>query len=174
MNIKRMKRIVFGILLETLGKWSPVSSRPFGKTSRDFRYLCAKNIVNEIGTNALIEKGAILGSGVILKNNASVGINCIIPSGVTIEGDNMMGPDCRFFTVNHKYNKKKMKCEGNTDRDPIIIKSHSWLGTRCIILPGVTIGKGSIIGAGSVVTKDVPDYHLAAGNPAEIKKDLRE
>lgn len=56
---------------------------------------------------------------------------------------------------------------------PIVLKNHSWIGARCIILKGVTIGEGSIVGAGSVVTHDVPDWVMVAGNPAVIKKNLR-
>lgn len=51
---------------------------------------------------------------------------------------------------------------------PIIIEDEVWIGAKCIITKGVTIGKGAIIGAGSVVTKDVPPYTLAAGNPARL------
>ena len=56
---------------------------------------------------------------------------------------------------------------------PIHIKNNAWIGTRSIILKGVTIGEGAVVAAGSVVTKDVPDYTLVAGNPAEIKKKLK-
>ena len=55
----------------------------------------------------------------------------------------------------------------------VIIKDNAWIGEMVCIMPGVTIGRGSIIGANSVVTHDVPDYCVAAGNPARIIKDLR-
>ena len=54
----------------------------------------------------------------------------------------------------------------------IVIGEDCWLGGNVIVLPGVTIGKGSTIGAGSVVTKDVPDYCVAAGNPARVLKKI--
>ena len=53
---------------------------------------------------------------------------------------------------------------------PIIIKEGSWIGERCCILSGVSIGKKCIIGSGSVVTKSIPDYSIAAGNPAKVIK----
>ena len=56
----------------------------------------------------------------------------------------------------------------------IIIKNHAWIGFNCIILKGVTIGEGAIVGAGSVVTKDVPDWTIVAGNPAKIVKEIPE
>lgn len=60
---------------------------------------------------------------------------------------------------------------------PVVIESDSWIGARAIILPGVRIGRGAVVGAGSVVTKDVPSYSIVAGNPAKIigprSNDLR-
>jgi Acetyltransferase (isoleucine patch superfamily) len=53
---------------------------------------------------------------------------------------------------------------------PVVIKDKVWIGFNCIILKGVTIGEGAVVGAGSVVTKDVPDYAVVAGNPAKIIK----
>lgn len=55
---------------------------------------------------------------------------------------------------------------------PIAIKNDAWIGMNCIILKGVTIGEGAIVGAGSVVTKNVPPWTLAAGNPARVIKEL--
>lgn len=62
---------------------------------------------------------------------------------------------------------------GVPELSPIVIEDEVWIGARCIIVKGVTIGKGSIIGAGSVVTKNVPPYSLAAGNPAKIIKTVK-
>lgn len=57
---------------------------------------------------------------------------------------------------------------------PIIIKDDAWIGMNTIILKGVTIGRGSVVGAGSVVTKDVPDWTVVAGNPAVVVKQIKE
>ena len=56
---------------------------------------------------------------------------------------------------------------------PILIKNNVWIGMNVIILKGVTIGEGAIVAAGSVVTKDVPDWTLVGGNPAKIIKNLK-
>jgi acetyltransferase-like isoleucine patch superfamily enzyme len=61
----------------------------------------------------------------------------------------------------------------NVNHAPIVIKDKSWIGFNVVILKGVTIGQGSIIGAGSVVTKNVPDYTVVAGNPAKIVKTIK-
>lgn len=163
-------------LMKTIGKWLPDNRVGFGigKFSSKIRYYLVKNIVDEMGDTVFIGKGAIIQKGVKLKNKSHIGNNSELRSGTIIESNNLMGPECKFYTSNHKYDKKKLRVEGMTKISPILIKSDSWIGARCIILSGVTVGKGSIVGAGSVVTKDVPDYHLAAGNPAKIIKDLRK
>jgi acetyltransferase-like isoleucine patch superfamily enzyme len=58
--------------------------------------------------------------------------------------------------------------------DPVIIEDHVWIGSKAIILPGVRIGRRAVIGAGSIVTKDIPPRCVAAGNPARVLRDLRE
>ena len=84
----------------------------------------------------------------------------------------MMGPECLFYSTNHKFNPETRRFEGYTDIRPIVIEDDVWIGRRAIIMGGVTIGKGAVIGAGSVVTKDVPPYCVAAGNPAIVRKKL--
>lgn len=167
MNVKISK-----FLMASIGKWLPASYHPMGKLGNRFRYFCAKGIVKEIGSTATIEKGANLQTGVILKDHACVGVNCLVSSGTTIMEHAMMGPDCLIYTTNHKFDKELKRFEGFTEVKEVVIGEYAWLGARCIILPGVTIGKAAIIGAGSVVTKSVPDYHLAAGNPARVIKNL--
>lgn len=62
--------------------------------------------------------------------------------------------------------------EGEVERAPVKIKRRAWLGTQCIILKGVTVGEDAVVGAGSVVTKDVPPGSIVAGNPAKIIREL--
>ena len=57
---------------------------------------------------------------------------------------------------------------------PITLEDDVWPGHRVIVMAGVTVGRGSVVGAGAVVTKDIPPYSLAAGNPAVVKKNLPE
>jgi acetyltransferase-like isoleucine patch superfamily enzyme len=61
----------------------------------------------------------------------------------------------------------------NVTHKPIIIKDKAWIGFKCIILKGVTIGEGAVVGSGSVVTRDIPDWTVAAGNPAKFIKSLK-
>lgn len=63
-----------------------------------------------------------------------------------------------------------MNKQGFSEEKPVFIGNDVWIGGHVIILPGVNVGNGSIIGAGSVVTRDVPDYAIVGGNPAQIIK----
>lgn len=93
-------------------------------------------------------------------------------------GDNVLtGPEVMFITGGHRYNLvgkniidvKTSEKIGNEDRD-IVIENDVWIGARAIILKGVTVGEGSIIGAGSVVTKNIPPFAIVGGNPARLLK----
>ena len=82
----------------------------------------------------------------------------------------MMGPDVIILSGNHAHDliDIPLKFQGNSEEQPVSIEDDVWIGARVIILPGVHVGKGSILGAGAVVTKNIPRYSVVAGNPARI------
>jgi len=167
-----MSKKFYKYLLGTIGKALPRSGLPLGSIGKKFRQFCAKRIVQQMGIPGNIEKGAVLHETNIIGNKTAIGINCILTEGVVLGSHVMMGPECLIYTRNHKFDKEAKKYIGYTDVRPVIIEDFVWLGARVIILPGVTIGKGSTIGAGAVVTKSVPPYSLVAGNPARVIKSL--
>lgn len=133
------------------------------------------NFVNiygcEIGDNTKI------GSYVEIRKDVKIGKNCkiqafvFIPQGVVIEDNVFIGPHACF--VNDKYPratiKGKLKEEGKDwVAEKTIVKKGASIGANATILGGITIGENSIIGAGSVVTKNIPDDVIAVGNPAKI------
>ncbi len=79
-------------------------------------------------------------------------------------------PDVVMIGENHQSAKRDvpMRLQGYKKFPPIRIEDDVWIGARVIVLPGVSIGKGAIIGAGAVVTKDVPAYAICVGNPARV------
>lgn len=100
-------------------------------------------------------KGAIIGNNVRLWGN----IDAINPHLVTI-GDNVCLAD-QVYIITH--------CPVNPG--PVVIGDNTWIGFRSIVLPNVTIGKNSLIGAGSLVTSDIPPGMIACGNPAKVIRE---
>ena len=95
--------------------------------------------------------------------------NCLMMSrgGITIEDDVMIAANVSLITNNHDvYDRPVLLCK------PVHIKQGAWIGANATILPGVTVGKYAVVAAGSIVTKDVPDYTVVAGNPAKVIKEL--
>ncbi|MDO4198853.1 MAG: DapH/DapD/GlmU-related protein [Erysipelotrichaceae bacterium] len=92
---------------------------------------------------------------------------CMARGGITI-GDNVqVASNAQLITNNHdEYERMVLTCK------PILIDDGAWLGAGVTVLPGVRIGKHAIVGAASVVTKDVPDYAVAVGNPAKVIRML--
>ena len=130
-----------------------------------------------IGGNPRIHPTASLrcGENIYLGINSHINHNCCIwasPNSKIILGDNLlMGPGTKIFSSNHGTDLgTPMNTQPFIEKD-IVIGNDVWLGANCIIVAGVTIGDGSIIAAGSVVTKDIPPYTIAGGIPAKsIKK----
>ena len=100
------------------------------------------------------------GNGIRIGRNVFVNYNCTMLDGamITLEDNVKIGPHCQLYTPQTAY--------------PITIGEDTWLGGGVIVCPGVKIGKRCIIGAGSVVTKDIPDDCVAAGNPARVIRKL--
>ena len=84
-----------------------------------------------------------------------------------------MGPDVVILTLNHEYSDihKPIGWQGMKPRKKVTIGNDVWLGQRVMIMPGVTIGNGSIVAAGAVVTKDIPPYSIVGGVPAKVLKN---
>lgn len=105
-------------------------------------------------------------------NNSGIGRRCEINNGVTIGENVMMRPDVIIYTQNHCTTNTEipMRKQGMTELRPVTIEDDVWIGARVCILPGVTIGHGSVVGACAVVSKSIPPYSVAVGNPARVVK----
>jgi maltose O-acetyltransferase len=91
--------------------------------------------------------------------------------GLKIGSNVAIGPHVYIYTNNHNYNDADfIPFDEKNDFRPVTIESHVWIGGNVVILPGVTVNEGAIIGAGSVVTKDVPRCAVVGGNPARVIK----
>jgi UDP-2-acetamido-3-amino-2,3-dideoxy-glucuronate N-acetyltransferase len=115
----------------------------------------------KIGKNCKIDAFVYIEEGVIIGNNCKIRPFVFIPTGVVIEDDVFVGPNVTF--TNDMYPKVK----GDWQLLKTIIKQGAALGANSVVLPGVTVGKNALVGAGSVVTQDVPEKTIVAGNPAK-------
>ena len=93
--------------------------------------------------------------------------------GITIGSHCFIGPNCGLYTAVHATIAEERN-QGLEKALPIVIGDNCWLGGDVTILPGVTIGNNTIIGAGSVVTKDIPDHVVAVGNPCRVLRTITE
>lgn len=126
---------------------------------------------NQIGgdtvTRLITSKGSIrIGNNVGISNSTLISQNSIL-----VEDDVCIGGSCKIYDTDFHsidYVKRMMKPDIDIRTAPIRIKKGAFIGAHCIILKGVTIGEKSIIGAGSVVTKDIPNGEIWAGNPAKF------
>jgi acetyltransferase-like isoleucine patch superfamily enzyme len=115
--------------------------------------------------------GGELGEGLVVGNNSNIGAYCYIgcSGGIRIGNNVMMSPRVSLYAENHNFSDtdRPMKEQGVT-RAPIVIEDDCWIASHAVVLAGVTIGRGSIVAAGSVVTDDVPPYSIVAGVPARV------
>lgn len=165
-----LKTKILFLLYRSTAAWLPISQR--SRCAKRIRAAYAKRILKSCGRNVNIERGAFFTPELSVGDNSGVGINCEIFGPVTIGDDVMMGPEVVVYTSGHRFDRLDVPMwkQGSTDPRPVKIGSDVWIGRRAIILPGVEIGDGAVIGAGAVVTKNVPPYAVVGGSPAKVFK----
>ena len=134
-----------------------------------------RNIVKTTGKNFLVEQPfwCDYGYNIELGENFYSNHNLVILDCVRVKfGDNVfIGPNCGFYTAGHPENVGQRNA-GLEYARPITVGNNVWFGGNVVVLPGVTIGDNSIIGAGSVVTKDIPSNVVAVGNPCKPVREI--
>lgn len=109
------------------------------------------------------------GDNVYVNSNSTWIDTCLISVGART----LIGPNCSFYSGTHPVDPTiRNGTKGPETGKPITVGEDCWFGGNCVVLPGVTIGKGVVVGAGSVVTKDVPEYTVVAGNPARMLRSI--
>jgi maltose O-acetyltransferase len=152
----------------------PASSARWAWWARPIRRIICCRIFKYAGKNINVQKGAYFGNGseIEIGNDSDIGVNCLACGPIKIGNDVMIAPDVIILTANHNFDRLDipMRCQGGTLPRMVTIGDDVWIGTRALILPGIKIGKGAIIAAGAIVTKDVPEYAIVGGNPARVIK----
>ena len=164
------KKKIFFVLYKMTAQWLPISQR--SKVAKKARGFWAKRIAVSFGKNVNVERGAVFGPLLEIGNNSGVGINCELYGPVKIGDNVMMGPEVVVYTSGHRHDRTDIPMveQGSDETREVTIGNDVWIGRRAMIMPGVTVGDGCVIGAGAVVTKDVPKYSIVGGVPAKVIK----
>ena len=162
------KKILFSFYT-IFASWLPISQR--SKFAKILRYFFAKKICS-LGKNVNIERRAYFTPALKIGDNSGIGINSEIYGPVSIGENVMMGPEVIIYTSGHNFSNCEIPIikQGATETKEVIIDDDCWIGRRVIIMPGVHIGRGCVVGAGAIVTKDIPSFSVVGGVPAKIIK----
>jgi maltose O-acetyltransferase len=141
------------------------------------RRVLARGMLESCGREVTIGRGCqfFSGAGVHLGDYSGIGEGAELAGPVRIGQFVMMAPEVLILTQNHEFADPAvpMARQGTRPVQPVVIEDDVWIGRRVIILPGVRVGRGSILGAGAVVAKDIPPYSIAVGNPARVVRSRR-
>lgn len=135
----------------------PYRNFSLGRKSVVESYCCINNAVGDV----------------TIGENTRIGIHCTVIGPVSIGNHVNLAQGITVTALNHNFEDASRRIdEQGINTKPVVIGDDVWIGANAVILPGVTIGRHSVVAAGAVVTKDVPDYSLVAGIPAKVIKQL--
>lgn len=158
----------------------PTNRTAIGHFGGYLRNMCGRHLFRKCGKRINIERMASFGNGaeVELGEDSCLGINCHYPNNIKIGNNVMFGPHCYVLgNVAHRYDRIDIPVGAQGVyhiENRTTIGNDVWFGRQCLILAGKKIGNHVVIGAGAVVSKDVPDYVVAAGNPIRVIRDRRD
>jgi len=145
-----------------------------GKCSARIRALVFNLVGNNISYRAKLAGGGyIYGKGLTVHDRCFLGreIYIDLTSSVTIEEDAVIGHHAIIITADHQIGSMTRRC-GYVQSAPVTIRKGAWIGARSTIMPGVTVGAGAVVAAGSLVRSDVDANTLVAGIPARVVRSL--
>jgi maltose O-acetyltransferase len=155
-------------------RWARVLFQRLNNTHPDEQELCQqllKELLGKCGKHSRIEPPfhCDYGDNITLGDRVFINFDCIFLDvySIVIGNDILIGPKVQLYTAAHSTNLEPNHTRGCFGK-PIVIGDHCWLGGGVIVCPGVSIGDRYVVGAGSVVTRNIPKESLAVGNPARI------
>lgn len=172
-----MKRKFWLILYYGFARYLPPTHKGLlGLIGSKLRRTCAMHLFKSCASDVNIEHMADFGNGagIEIGSRSGIGIHCHVPNDIKIGDCVLMGPYCHILNnTSHNYSRNDIPIidQGVSKiKKRTIIGNDVWMGRQCLMVSGKTIGNHTIIGAGSVVCKDIPDNVVAAGNPIRIVK----
>lgn len=171
--LKKVGGVICLVLYYGFARYLPSSYSPIvGKFSNRIRIFCAHGIFKYCGKVSTIDRMAYFGTGrnIEIGDYSGIGENCIIPNNTIIGKYVMMAPEVYIIGNNHITTKidVPMCFQGKTPNMITQIEDDCWIGARVMVMPGRKIGKGCIIAAGAIVTKNIAPYSIVGGNPAKL------
>lgn len=169
----KIKKLICLVVYYGFARYLPASTSPMTRWARKIRRVVCRPVFDYCGQNVNIEKGVrfATGGGIFIGSGSGLGVNGSVHGPLRIGENVMMGPDVTILSQTHNIERTDIPMGKQGMREAeVIIGNDVWIGMRSIIMPGVKIGDGAVIGAGAVVTKDVPDYAIVGGVPARIIK----
>ncbi len=143
-----------------------------GPIANKIRIATCRHIFAKTGKVSVIQKGVHFGTGEFIEigDYSGIGKNSLIPNNTIIGNYVMVGQDLFIVANNHNFSNTEipMALQDPPEHEQTVIEDDVWIGTRVVIMPGKRIGKGSVIGAGSVLTKNTGEYEIWAGVPARF------
>lgn len=175
--MRRVQRTIYFILYYYFARNLPISYYPGGRFARWLRGALSRRLFRHAGRGINVERGAdfFTGSRLSVGDRSGLGVDCWIRGDVTIGNNVMMATRVIIYGRDHAFDRTDipMMDQGMADFVPIVIEDDVWIGAAAIILKGVRVGRGAIVAAGAVVTKDVPPYAIVGGNPARVIRSRR-
>ena len=154
--------------------------RAYNKTDDEevaLRHQIMQQLFQKVGENVWIEPDfkCEFGKNITIENDIYINFGCVILdcAKVTIGSHTLLGPNVGLYAANHATDANE-RINGGCYGKPIHIGKNVWLGGDVKVLPGVSIGDNTIIGTGSIVTKDIPANVIAVGNPCKVIKEITE
>jgi len=164
-----LRHSIYRLLFKKCGKHVRF---PIGVHIKGYKNIELGNNISFSSESRLYAKSLTNESRIKIGNNVAFNTNVMVNADdmgeIIIEDNVMIGPNTVFRSANHEFRNPAMiiRLQGHT-KGTIRVGSDVWIGANCVILTNVSIGKGAVIGAGAVVTKDVADFEIVAGVPAK-------